>query len=101
MCVPMPLDLRQILDRVDSPESFLEFARALASDRRASRVESSFPMSPSEAWAGGWENTTIEAFLDAAVAWATDSQFGHSQGLQGASPWRVFATFLYCGKIYE
>jgi hypothetical protein len=34
-------------------------------------------------------------------AYARDSRFGESQGLDIANPWRVFATFLYCGKIYE
>ena len=30
-----------------------------------------------------------------------DSQFGQTQGPGTTNPWRVFATFLYCGKIYE
>jgi hypothetical protein len=34
-------------------------------------------------------------FLDAAVARAVDSQW-----LSDEPSWRVFATFLYCGKIY-
>jgi len=34
-------------------------------------------------------------------AWAKDSEFGIRQGLKDASPWRKFAAFLYCGKIYE
>ena len=95
-------ELHQILERVESPISFLEFARALVADRAASvAAESANPSSPYGPDAGGWENTTIEAYLEAAVAWAEDSSFGVSQGLQGANPWRVFATFLYCGKIYE
>jgi len=48
-----------------------------------------------------WENGSIEDFLAAASAWAVDSEFGSTQGLSSASPWRKFATFLYCGKIYE
>ena len=47
------------------------------------------------------ENTTIESFLESAAAWARDSQFGQTQGLGTANPWRMFATFLDCGKIYE
>jgi hypothetical protein len=38
----------------------------------------------------------IESFLDAAVAWAIDSE-----ELPNEPSWRAFATFLYCGKIYE
>lgn len=50
---------------------------------------------------GDWENGTIEAFLDGAIAWAEASNFGVDQGLQGSNPWGQFANFLYCGKIYE
>jgi hypothetical protein len=95
-------NVHEILERVDSRESFLEFVRALAADRVASVAEEAVsPSSGSGPEAGGWENTTIEAFLEAAVAWAEDSRFGESQGLQSANPWQMFAVFLYCGKIYE
>lgn len=83
---------------MDGPESFLEFVDALVADRIASRGDSS--ATPTQATAA-WENTTIESFLESAAAWARDSQFGQTQGLGTANPWRVFATFLYCGKIYE
>jgi hypothetical protein len=46
-------------------------------------------------------NHTIADFLDAAVSWAEDSSFGAQQGLIDAAPWKRFAVFLYCGKIYE
>jgi hypothetical protein len=78
-------NLHEQLAAIDGPESFLEFVRALASDRRAAP--------------GQWENATIEAFLEAATSWAEDSAWGATQGLGGANPWRTFATFLYCGKI--
>src|SRR5262245_2911582 len=98
----MAIEAHQILELVEGPESFLEFVRALVADRTASvATESVSPSSPYGPEANGWENTTIERFLGAAVAWAEDSRFGESQGLQGENAWRVFATFLYCGKIYE
>jgi hypothetical protein len=98
----MSSNIHQILQRVDSPQSFLEFTRALVADRiAAAGAESASPSAPYGPDAGGWENTTIETFLDAAAAWAEDSSFGESQGLQRANLWRVFATFLYCGKSYE
>lgn len=59
------------------------------------------PSSPFGPTKHGWENVTIESFLEAACAWAEDTQFGDSQNLRGASPWKKFATFLYLGKIYE
>ena len=83
---------------VHDETSFLAFVAELARDKvRASKmnaVESDAPR--------GWQNQTIAAFLESAVAWAEDSNFGRRQGLpDDASPWRRFAVFLYCGKIYE
>jgi hypothetical protein len=49
----------------------------------------------------GWENHTIESFLEAAGSWAHATDFGFPQGLADASPWKKMAVFLYCGKIYE
>lgn len=96
------MELHEHLERVTDQESFVAFVRALAQDRgSAVQVDAKSPSSPCGADAGGWENTSIEAFLDAAVAWAEDSNFGATQGLATASLWRKFAAFLYCGKIYE
>jgi hypothetical protein len=44
----------------------------------------------------GWENSTIEGYLEAALAWAHTSK-----GLATEPSWHAFANFLYCGKIYE
>src|SRR5262245_15112752 len=59
------------------------------------------PSSPFGADAGGWENITIEQFLDAALAWAESTDMGVSQGLPAVPSWRAFAVFLWCGKVYE
>jgi hypothetical protein len=58
------------------------------------------PSSPYGPGTNGWENGTIEAYLNAASAWAESTTFGEAQGLSG-NPWRQFAASLYCGKIYE
>jgi hypothetical protein len=80
-------ELRDKLDKVNDRASFLDFARALAIDR-------------ADKASNGWESSTIEEYLDAAVSWAEDS--GDSPtGLSTEPSWRGFATFLYCGKIYE
>ena len=92
------MELHELLEAVDGPESFLEFVRKLRTDK-VEEVDQ-----PTDAFGrgvNGWENHTIEAFLEAAIAWAEDSHFGVTQGLKDASTWRKFATFLYCGKIYE
>jgi hypothetical protein len=88
-------------ESVTDEESFLAFVRNLEADRRlAAKLEATDLHgldSPR-----GWQNSTIEQFLEAALAWADDSQFGRRQDLDdGQSPWRRFAVFLYCGKIYE
>ena len=80
------VDLNARLEAVTDRDSFLAFVRALVADRQTGQ---------------GWESDSIEQFLDAAAAWAEDSQFGDSQGLKEASPWKRFAVFLYCGKVYE
>ncbi|MNT46468.1 hypothetical protein D3C72_1831110 [compost metagenome] len=79
------MELHHQLAQVRDAKTFLIFARALVED---------IPN-------GEWENTTIEGFLRGAIAWAEDSNFGVSQRLQSSNFWHQFATFLYCGKIYE
>ena len=96
------MELHEQLEHVTNQESFLAFASALAQNRASAiQAEAKNPASPYSADAGGWENTSIESFLNAAVAWAEGSNFGATQGLASANPWRKFAVFLYCGKIYE
>lgn len=80
------MDLDQALQQVVDEHSFLAFVQALSADRRQAR---------------DWQNDSIEDFLDSAHAWAEASAMGASQGLADASPWKRFAVFLYCGKIYE
>ena len=96
------MELAKSLDSVSDLNSFLSFARLLAADRAASvRAEASSSSHPVGPAAGGWENTSIESFLEAAISWATDTEMGLLQGISSGNPWKRFATFLYCGKIYE
>ena len=94
--------LNVLLERVNSEESFLAFIAALAKDRRqAVAAERENPNSSYGPDAGGWENRTIEDFLEAAAAWAESTNFGLTQGLAADNLWKRFAVFLYLGKIYE
>ena len=94
--------LNDLLERVNSEESLLAFIAALAKDRRDAVVaEKDNPSSPYGPDAGGWENTTIEDFLESAAAWAESTNFGLTQGLQLDKPWKRFAVFLHMGKIHE
>jgi hypothetical protein len=97
----MTEQLIEKLEAVVDRESFLVFVKALIADREDEvKKEKVNPSSPWGAGTNGWENGTIERYLDAAVAWAEDSR-GQPLGLPGEPSWKAFATFLYCGKIYE
>lgn len=94
--------LHNLLNQVESEESLLSFVDALIEDRASAVMgEKDRPARPYGPGARGWENTSIEAFLEAACAWARASKSGLSQGRAGCNPWRRFAEFLYAGKIYE
>ena len=96
------MELHEQLEEVKDQESLLRFIHALVKDREdAVMAEKKSPSSPYGPDAGGWENTTIEGFLESAAAWAESSKFGERQGLSPTNPWKQFAHFLYCGKIYE
>ncbi|SDH17327.1 hypothetical protein SAMN05216588_10370 [Pseudomonas flavescens] len=90
-----PMDLHERLQAVHDQQSFLVFVRALLQDRHAaSDLERAG--APSD-----WANSSLADFLEGALAWAEDSEFGDRQNLAEANPWQRFAAFLYCGKLYE
>ena len=96
------MELHEALESVSDAASFMRFARLLAADREDEvRKKASSPSSPFRSGPNGWENGTIEAFLRAAISWAEATDIGLSQGLTPDNPWKRFAVFLYCGKIYE
>jgi hypothetical protein len=91
-----------LLERVTDRESFLAFVRALIADREDEVAKERLrPISPWGPGANGWENGTIEAYLEAALSWAEATGVGEAQGLPAKPSWKAFAVFLYCGKIYE
>jgi hypothetical protein len=90
------MNLDELVDKVDSKESFLEFVRALAADRVREKELPSTPYGPG---ALGWENGSIEAFLDAMHAWA--SAPANNQRVTNQPDWKTFAWILYAGKFYE
>jgi hypothetical protein len=68
------MNLHEALESVFDAESFLAFARQLAEDRAGEvRRETDSSSSPYGPGANGWENGTIEAFLEAAVSWGEES----------------------------
>ncbi len=95
------MELVDALDAVVDLPTFLIFAKRLQADWEVAIAnERMRPSSPYDS-EYGWENTSIEDFLESAIAWAESTNCGENQGLSPGNPWKQFATFLYCGKIYE
>jgi hypothetical protein len=90
------MNLNNILENVKDEKTFLGFAKALLDDRRKEDLFDSID----ECGRGknGWENHTIESFLEAAIAWADDSNFSNHKE---TNLWKKFALFLFMGKHYE
>jgi hypothetical protein len=81
---------------VDSPETFLTFLAALREHREAAVEEARrAPPRAFDVGPGGWENWTIEEFLEALEAYATDID------LPAQPTWHDVARLLLAGKGYE
>lgn len=94
----MEADLFELSEKVHDEATFLLFFTALMKDReREVELEKKNSSSPYGAGALGWENTTIEGFLESAIAWAEDS----NQATEQANPWLRAAQILHAGKTYE
>jgi hypothetical protein len=74
-------DVRIALNAVNDQETFLLFVQKLSADWKDEvRKEEACPSPPFSRGANGWENGSIDTFLDAAAAWAESTDFGISQG---------------------
>ncbi len=96
------MTLIEKLENVVDQSTFLEFVRALIEDwnrneaeierkRNANLFSPSFDDSE-------WESGTIGRYLEAALAWFEDKN--QKRPIKNLT-WRIFAEFLYAGKIYE
>ncbi len=87
------------LDSVVDRESFLAFVRALIEEREeAERMERDEPERYRWGGALNWQNSEISAFLEAAL---NDFEPGPFHQPEWPPSWKMFAEFLYFGKIYE
>ena len=94
--------LRRLLEQVVDQGTFLAFVDALAGDFAGEReIEAEHPSSPYMPGALGWENDSIDTFLDAARAWGTSTMGDQEFDKPQWSPWRRCAEILYAGKYYE
>ncbi len=103
MAKTMPL--HEMVENVCDRATFIAFVRALSDDRRDEiQREKQAPSNPLGPGANGWENTTIDAFLEASASWAEDvSKLTDERKawFPEAPSWQAYARFLYMGKLYE
>ncbi len=93
------MELIDYLNKVEDQNSFIVFVKALQADKEEENRKEILSNPYCHGW-NGWENTTIEGFLESAIAWAEDSGFGDNIE-KTDNLWKKFAMFLYGGKIYE
>ena len=92
------MELHEMIEKVDSKESFLQFVAALRADWETSQAEERLHRSsPYSAAARGWENTSLGPFLEAMQAWAEDT----GERVPSQASWRTFAQLLLAAKSYE
>lgn len=89
------MDLNELLEKVNSKDTFLQFVKALKDDK-IDEDEKTTPSSPYSSGANGWENGTISSFLGSIEAYGQDSE-----QIMEEPNWRIFALLLYAGKFYE
>ena len=82
---------------VADESSFVRFVELLLADRQ---FADSLALTV-DGFQGEWANQNIASFLEAASAWAKDSEFGERPGPKASNPWQLFATFLWAGRGYE
>ncbi|MFJ2366963.1 hypothetical protein ACIPIN_25270 [Pseudomonas sp. NPDC087697] len=98
----MSVDLHQLLESVNDEQSFIRFVGALSSDFARERLlENTSPSFPYGAGALGWENGSVDTFLDAAASWATASAKRSLTDAPVSNVWQRCAAILLAGKFYE
>lgn len=94
--------LIKALEKVEDEESFIDFVLALGDDRADEvKKEQIKPSSPYSPGVNGWENISVEGFLESAAEWARVSQAGLKHYKKPENIWKRCADILYAGKIYE
>jgi hypothetical protein len=89
----------EILEKVHDRESFISFVEALAAEREmAEQTERGQPIRFGLGGSFNWQNADISSFLYAALNYFTPNPLHQPVEEPG---WKMFAEFLYCGKIIE
>jgi hypothetical protein len=70
-------ELLHLLEAVNDEENFLAFAKALQADKEdEDRKAKAHPANSFRHGWNGWQTSGIADFLESAIAWAEDSEFG-------------------------
>jgi hypothetical protein len=89
--------LSSSLTAVKDEPSFLHFVGLLAADGKAR-----MPLSEkADLHRPDWSNQTIEDFLRAANAWATDAKVSESPGPKPSDLWQLLAKYLWASRRYK
>lgn len=82
--------------------SFVRLLQLMALDRQhEEQKELAAPGPPYAAGARGWENGDVAAFLNAAAAWAEDTQHTSNLDAGPSDIWRRAAKIIVAGAFYE
>ena len=87
----------ELLDRVVNQDTFIEFVRALADEREmAEKMKGQNPVRFQLGGAMNRQTGGISSFLYAALHYFTEKPFHQPEKMPS---WKMFAEFLYFGKI--
>lgn len=97
----MSIDLDELLERMNDEQSFIAFIDALGSDFASQPLLDNVTLlKRDELGVSQWENGSVDTFLEAAAAWATDSA-RNSPSISETNIWQRCASILLAGKFYE
>ncbi|MDG3005163.1 hypothetical protein [Paludisphaera mucosa] len=89
----------ELLDLVADRDSLIALVKVLAAERaEAAEIERAAPQTYVLDGAHGWKNAGIDDFLLASLVYFEPKPY-HSP--ESEPSWRMFAEFLWYGKIYE
>ena len=95
-------DLIAAAEVVADERAFVRLLQLMVLDRQdEQQKELARPSSPCSAGANGWENYSIEAFLEAAAAWAEATSRTTTLGAEASDAWRRAAMIVVAGAFYE
>lgn len=95
-------DLIAAAEVVADERAFVRLLQMMALDRQEEQQrELARPSSPYSAGANSWENCSIEAFLEAAAAWAEATSRTTDLGEEASDAWRRAAMIIVAGSFYE